>query len=238
VDENTKKLRTTTQMRLLADGVDAFQKATGYLPLAVPEDAWKENWDLNDNDDYIMVMKFRDRWPEYFKKTGDTVHKPTTKWESFDSPWPTNIHMLTYQLQQSPESNKILDALRNQGGSQTQKKMETTGGEKWVKAEGDCKIAHPLDGSGNYRVAYQPQDPWGTPLRFWTNDILEWARSDGNPDKWDAAVQELLSGKLRQGTQGFLIESAGPDGKFGWWGDGGCPAPGKAANDNLYSTAK
>jgi len=54
--------------------------------------------------------------------------------------------------------------------------------EQWQPAGESCKLVHPLDTQA--RTTFQPLDPWGTPLRYWSGDILKWAKTA--KANWDA----------------------------------------------------
>jgi type II secretory pathway pseudopilin PulG len=221
VQQKQKTGRTQSQIVLLAQAVDAFKTAVGYYPLAVPEDAWNKWTDFADN------MSWHTRWTQYF--ADDSGH-PKSNWDSRN---PTNIHMLDFQLEQVPAA-AIFDRIKETYKVDSQKYFDNAT-DTWKKADKVCRISHPLDTLGD-REVYQVQDAWGNPLRFWTGDILKWAkRTSGG---WDSSVLDRLSARLQQANWGFFIESAGKDGKFGWWGATGEPLKVQAAEDNIYSAGQ
>ena len=221
VVQGQKIARTRQTLTVLADAVNAFHEATKYYPLAVPEDGW--DGDVLDTN-FVNGVRWNPRCLDYFGLQGGKMFA----WDS--GAFPTNIQMLTFQLEQVPESNAIIQRLRNTVKPPVQRKPDPTH-DTWVNAGGACSLYHPLD--QQQREAYQPQDPWFTPLRYWSADTLTWAKGTGN---WRPEVQSLLAGKLQQANWGFFLESAGPDGRFGWWGGG--PAPTKDAEDNIYSVGQ
>jgi prepilin-type N-terminal cleavage/methylation domain-containing protein len=233
VFQRAKIDQTRRTMSLLAEAVNAFHDATSYYPLAVPEDAWGQNWDTVPNG-FAETMHWngadRRSWKNYFiRNSGGEPDWPPTNWR------PTNIHMLVFQLEQVPESDTILNQLKKARKVDVQQAFGT-GAEQWLPASRLCEIAHPLDAAGTYRKVYQPQDGWGTPLRYWSADINGWAgRTTGGA--WLPAVQQHLKGVLTRANWGFFIESAGLDGKFGWWGEANPPATftSQQTEDNLYS---
>lgn len=250
VQQRSRASRTQGQITLLGEAVKAFKDATGYFPLAVPEDAWRSQpvW-----DDFVVTMKYQDRWRRYFYDNG--TYYPSFSWDGHDEPGtdfdnsscPTNIHLLTFQLEQVPDSATILNSFKQAHAVRKQKKrvVNASNEEAWIAATGtsaddnDARLGHPLD--RRLRSVYQAQDAWGTPLRFWTGDILKWAkkRDDTYHKKpWDTDILNLLSSRLQQANWGFFIESAGKDGRFGWWGDPDSELDAKAAEDNIYSVGQ
>lgn len=224
LDNKAKTARTQAQMQLLGQAVTAFKDSTGYFPLAVPEDVWgATDWTLPGG--FTDTMTWLNRWQQYFVKSAS--NQPTFSPSSFS---PTNIHMLAFQLEQAPAASKIFGKLKETYSVAEQKSFSTP--ETWKKESNDCQITHPLGGPP--RTVYQVQDAWGTPLRFWTGDILKWAKTGGN---WHSSIQQLLSTRLQQANWGFFVESAGKDGKFGWWGaEPPVQVNSQQAGDNVYST--
>ncbi len=225
MDAKAKTTRTTSEMKLLSEAIGAFKSSTGYYPLAVPDDAWgnwatfttKMNWTTNP------------KWTDYFQNNGGI---PNFTWETGTNP--TNIHMLIFQLTQVPESNAIIERMKQSYGAADQKKLDLASGtEEWKKTSDDCQLNHPLD--DQLRKVYQPMDAWGTPLRYWTAGTLEWSKTTGS---WNTEIQNLLAAKIQQANWGFYLESAGPDRRFGWWGQQASPFNAKDANDNVYSVGK
>jgi prepilin-type N-terminal cleavage/methylation domain-containing protein len=246
VNDKGKATSTQAKMNILGEAVEAFKQATGKYPLAVPEDAWGVNWSQTNSFVHSQWRTDRDGWMDYFVPTG--ANTPTfPQWDGTTAN-PTNIQMLTFQLEQVPESNSILERLKQGSGQIQQMRFDNSlNTENWVKAGSDCRINTPLN-SGQTRVAFQPLDAWGTPLRFWTGESLKWAKRIStvtpppNPPagSWQPSVQQLLSDRLQKANWGFFIESAGKDGRFGWWGQAttalGNPlnVDAQAAEDNLY----
>jgi len=217
MNEKSKATSTQARMMMLGEAVEAFKQATGRYPLCVPEDAWGTDW--NDDDGFAETMKYdtdRHRWTDYFVDDGSSNHNPRFSWDTTTTDptkiYPTNIQMLTFQLEQVPESNSILERLKQSSGQIQQMQFDSSEGENWVRADSDCRIYTPLN-DNQTRIAFQPVDAWGTPLRFWTGDILTWAKGAS----WDDTVLQLLSDRLQKANWGFFIESAGKDGRFGWW---------------------
>jgi prepilin-type N-terminal cleavage/methylation domain-containing protein len=229
VFQRAKIDQTRRTMSLLAEAVNAFHDATSYYPLAVPEDAWGD-W---ANFDSTMKWDGTTRnWKNYFIK--DTSNEPDHTWPGSPAgarPEPTNIHMLVFQLEQVPESDTILNQLKKARRVDMQQAFGTAG-EQWLNATGGpCELVNPL---GDTRKVYQPQDGWGTPLRYWSADINGWAgRTTGGA--WLPAVQQHLKGVLTRANWGFFIESAGLDGKFGWWGSSSSTFTSQQTEDSLYS---
>jgi prepilin-type N-terminal cleavage/methylation domain-containing protein len=232
MNEKSKATSTQARMMMLGEAVEAFKQATGRYPLCVPEDAWGTDW--NDDDGFAETMKYdtdRHRWTDYFVPSSGKPKYAT--WSPLSVP-PTNIQMLTFQLEQVPESNSILERLKQSSGQIQQMQFSTPSGtETWTKADDDCEINTPLN-PNETRVAFQPVDAWGTPLRFWTGDILPWAKRGGGAS-WNDTVLQLLSDRLQKANWGFFIESAGKDGRFGWWGASAVDTvKAQEAEDNLY----
>jgi prepilin-type N-terminal cleavage/methylation domain-containing protein len=234
VFQRAKIDQTRRTMSLLAEAVNAFHDATSYYPLAVPEDAWGD-W---ANFDSTMKWDGTTRnWKNYFIK--DTSNEPDHTWPGSPAgarPEPTNIHMLVFQLEQVPESDTILNQLKKARKVDVQQAFGT-GAEQWLPASSLCEIAYPLDPANTFRKVYQPQDGWGIPLRYWSADILQWA--DPPPPaspRWTSGVLTHLKTTFTRANWGFFIESAGLDGKFGWWGSN-LPAAfnSQQTEDNLYS---
>ncbi len=240
---------TQSRMRLLAEAITAFKSTTGYFPLAVPEDAWTSarDWDHidptppYDGDDFAAVMYGHEnvaRWHTYFVPNTAT-NTPRHNWVNVN---PTNIQMLAFQLEQVPEASKIFDQLKEKNAVAVQKALDPPGTpavEKWIDAPDSCRLYHPLDpATADPRQVYQAQDAWGLPLRFWTGDVLKWAKNNTAASKnaWDTNVLNLLSTKLQQANWGFFIESVGKNGRFGWWGASGATLNTRQAADNIYST--
>jgi len=250
LDTKSKITKTQAQIKLLAEAVTAFKNANNYFPLAVPEDAWGRNWnDDTHADEYINVMEWRSHWRNFFR---DDDNNPQFTWDGNNdvtkNPIPSNIHVLAFQLEQNPESRKIFEQIKSNYSVKTPKAFKPNGAnEKWQTFNDvNCRLAHPLDPAPNpanpdtYRQVYQVQDAWGTPLRFWTRNTLDWAKKqgwDGSPDTGNQ-IQQLLSKKLQEANWGFFIESAGKDGKFGWWGNSTATYTAQAVEDNIYSTTK
>jgi type II secretory pathway pseudopilin PulG len=241
VDTKTKITKVQMQTKTLGDAVDAFKQATGKYPLAVPYDAWASdtNWNAFTS---TTIMKWTTTWRNYFKDA-DSNSRPDFKWGSNDNPdkdpKPTDIQMLTFQLDQVPSSAKVLTQIRNQANQDQQVEFVPDTKNKtdsWEITSEFCEIAHPLDGDNVYRKTFQPLDPWGTPLRFWTGDILKWAKEDTAKTKWSESVRTLLSEKLQKANWGFIIESAGPDRYFGWYGATSIEVKTDREADNIYST--
>jgi hypothetical protein len=247
LNDKANRSKTQAQMKMLAEAITAFKSATGNFPLAVPEDAWG-NWSTNG---FPTIMKYdgltgHPRWTNYFAPHNPppaVPDYPVFRWETNNDPTkdpkPTNIQMLSFQLEQVPESNKIFSQIKEKNAVVVQKKFTIAAGniETWPNASDSCQLGHPLDASG-VRTVYQIQDAWGTPLRFWTSEILTW--SDPANQNWNASIRNLLSSRLQQANWGFIIESAGKDGKFGWWGQSGTDAAVKSnlAADNVYSVGE
>ncbi len=229
VDTKAKTSHTQAQIKLLANAVTEFKATTGYFPLAVPEDAWTGNWDQANS--FAGIMKFNARWRDYFRPGTD--NRPDYTWDGAGKP--TSIHMLVFQLEKIPESAKVLSQLKSTYLVETQQSFDGSGGkEAWTKQVGNpCKMGHPLD--NNLREVYQPQDAWGTPLRFWTGDVLAWGRQAGWTNGTNG-VLPLLSRQLQQANWGFFIESAGKNRKFGWWGDHAANLNAQDVEDNIYSS--
>jgi prepilin-type N-terminal cleavage/methylation domain-containing protein len=252
LNDKANRSKTQAQMKMLAEAITAFKSATGSFPLSVPEDALDgitATW-----QNFTTAMNWRTattphqlRWTNYFKSTNATADDgvPDYSWPGETGIYPTNIHMLGFQLEQVPESNKIFSQIKEKSAITVQKTFTHPGTapgiETWTNASGPCQLAHPLDAAGT-RTVYQVQDAWGTPLRFWTSDTLAWAKSTTGHTAWDASIQSLLSSRLQQANWGFIIESAGKDGKFGWWGQSGIDlttAPyAKQITDNVYSVGE
>jgi prepilin-type N-terminal cleavage/methylation domain-containing protein len=251
VDTKAKNTTVQTQIKTLADAVEAFKQETGKFPLAVPYDAWP-TWDNAGADSFTLKMEWsangnqKMKWTNYFGHTAGNPY-PNFTWEGNSSqtdntkPRPTNIQMLTFQLDQVPASAKILTQIRNQADQSQQVKFvpdATNKTDSWKIASDFCQIAHPLDTTANLRrKTFQPLDPWGTPLRFWTGDILKWAKLNaGSKTPWEDDVRTLLSEKLQKANWGYIIESAGPDRYFGWYGAQDIAVNQQRAEDNIYST--
>lgn len=242
VQQRSRASRTQGQITLLGEAVRTFRNATGYFPLAVPKDAWKDPDEWND---FLDNMTWAGRWTQYFHENTAT-YGPEFTWDNEDDPReatrPTNTHMLAFQLEQNPEANKVFNSMKETFSVPYQKIdncTTTPRNESWIRPtalddNATCQIRHPL---GGYRFVYQAQDAWGTPLRFWTGDILKWAKRD-DTYHWDTDILNLLSSRLQQANWGFFIESAGKDGRFGWWGETGVTLDAKAAEDNIYSVGQ
>ncbi|NLE29344.1 MAG: prepilin-type N-terminal cleavage/methylation domain-containing protein [Phycisphaerae bacterium] len=210
MNEKSKATSTQARMMMLGEAVEAFKQATGRYPLCVPEDAWGASWTTFVSPNYMKWDNTKHDWEDYFV---ESINEPNWDPSTFR---PTNIQMLTFQLEQVPESNSILERLKQSSGQIQQMQFSTPSGtETWTKADDDCEINTPLN-PNETRVAFQPVDAWGTPLRFWTGDILPWAKRGGGAS-WDDTVLQLLSDRLQKANWGFFIESAGKDGRFGWW---------------------
>jgi len=233
VSQRAKATSTAQTIRLTCEAVEAFHSSTGYYPLPVPEDAW-DDW-MGSASSFVAVMEWGGRWRDYFQPV-QNGSRPAYEWGN-DGKKPTNIHMLAFQLEQVPESNAIFQRIKNTIHVDTQKAFDPNGtDEEWEKANEACQLYHPLDDAGTGRQVFQIQDAWGMPLRYWSADILRWARRDGTT--WDADVQQLLASQLQAANWGFFVESAGPDDLFGWWGQQGCELKSEYAADNIYSTGK
>ena len=221
VSEKAKVTKTQSEIKLLSDAVEAFKQSTGYYPLSVPYDAWG-NWNI-----FVATVGWATRWKDYFyDSTSDTNTYPDYNWSTY----PTNIHMLTFQLIQTDESNSVIDKIKQNNKIKEQKSFGIVSmKENWKKESNACQIVHPLD--HQLRIVYQPQDAWGTPLRYWSGKIRDWAR-DRN---WDNNIQTLISDKLQENNWGFFIESAGPDEHFGWWGNSSSVSyVEQQTHDNIY----
>ncbi len=241
VSEKAKVTKTQSEIKLLSDAVEAFKQSTGYYPLSVPYDAWTGNWysfvqtvdwdgKADGNSNNITIAD----WKDYFYE--DPGSGPEYQWTSPHSVKPTNIHMLTFQLTQVPASNSIVEKLKQNYKVTKQESFNRNGGEEhWLKEENPCQLKHPLD--GNLRIVYQPQDGWGTPLRYWSGKIMDWAKAqswDGNGPSSGVPIQTFISDKLQENNWGFFIESAGPDEYFGWWGDSSASYTERQTEDNIY----
>jgi prepilin-type N-terminal cleavage/methylation domain-containing protein len=231
VNEKAKVSRVQSQMTMLGNAVDAFKEATGQYPLAVPYDAWGgTNWAA-----FVGVVDGGD-WTDYFKDANTDGQPDWDIWTT--SEYPTNIQMLTFQLEQVPESNSILARIKENTGAREQVKFVPTGTtEKWELTSDTCELKHPLDTTATtYRKTFQPLDPWGRPLRYWNANTLKWAKENVAKVAWSASVQQLLAEKLQQANWGFYIESAGKDGLFGWYGAPSVTVDAQQTEDNVYSS--
>lgn len=221
VRESAKITETQTKISLLESAVNTFRDIKGYLPLSVPYDAWG-NWNNFVDEVNWDGVGNNPSWLEYFV---GSAGRPDYSWSS--GARPTNIHMLVFQLEQLPESRTILERFRRSYRVDYQKSFHTGSpgkGENWRKEESVCKIRHPLD--NEYRPVYQPQDSWGIPFRYWTADLKEWWNGIDSIDYFKDHVEG-----------GFFIESAGPDGKFGWWDKQSLEESqnGKLQEDNIFA---
>jgi prepilin-type N-terminal cleavage/methylation domain-containing protein len=242
VNTKGKVISTQNKITMLGEAVEAFKQATGQYPLSVPEDAWDTsitNWSTNGG--FAETMKWHDTtkndWTDYFVPTDTTNKIGLPRFNTWTAEAkPTNIQMLTFQLEQVPQSNSIMERIK-QGSGQIQQMyfLGSASGEIWTRAGDDCRINTPLNTSQT-RIAFQPVDAWGTPLRFWTSDVLKWAKRTGNT--WNDETLQLLSNRLQKSNWTFFIESAGKDGKFGWWGhpetDPNVAFNAQEAEDNIY----
>jgi len=220
-------------MLIVSDAVEAFKQQTGYLPLAVPYDAWDEvdadRWrHFVDNESWNGPKPL---WTDYFTDSvpATVQGRPVFNWTT-PTTYPTNADMLAYQLAQVPEAARILDQLSSVSKVEKYRAFDAAGGEAWPEQPTPCQFTNPL--SANTDNATQLQDAWGTPLRYWTAETIGWAKVQG----WDASVQNLIADKVRGANWGFYIESAGVDRKFGWWGAAGSTVDDRYAKDNMYST--
>ncbi len=227
ISEKAKITKTQSEIKLLADAAEAFKQSSGYYPLSVPYDAWvnssvwqdfvnKMNW--NGNNGHPDYKNYFD--PDLAE--GD--YRPEFAWVDT----PTNIHMLAFQLIQVSGANSVIENLKQNHKVDKQKAFSPSPKETWEATDSVCKLMHPLD--GRWHPVYQPQDAWGTPLRYWAGKITDWAKSQS----WDDDIQALISEKLGENNWGFFIESAGPDGHFGWWGDGSAAYSEQDIQDNIY----
>lgn len=222
---NSSRAAATTQIiTTLSEATEAFRQSTGHFPLAVPRDAW------GDWTDFATAMQWdgsetNPDWQDYFD---GTATRPNFTWTTTTT-YPTNIHMLTFQLQQVPESNTMLEQLTQRHAIDTQlSNASTPANELWRKEPGPCQLDHPL---GSARQVYQPQDVWGIPLRYWSGNIGQWARSK----LWNDDINNLLATKLQQANWGFFIESAGRDSYFGWYSASDSLFDSQQTQDNIYS---
>ena len=198
LDAKAKTTKTVAQMKILSEAVTAFKNSTGYFPLSVPEDAWgTEDWTSILPAAFINQMSWRDHVPNYFQLiSGNAKFDWDGNTNPSNNPKPTNIHILAFQLEQVPESKKIIDGIKEL--RLTSNNQQNFSGGNWIKNNNPCKLYHPLDSATATREAYQFQDAWGTPLRFWTSDILNWAKNGGawDPTISEASIVETSAGKL------------------------------------------
>jgi len=217
--QTSRASRTKQTIRMVTESIEAFKQSAGCYPLAVPQDAW------NDWDVFTAGVNWNGTWTDYFANASGHP-----AYAGFDGNTPTNIHMLVFQLEQVPESNAILQRIKDSVKLDTQKKPDTND-VFWDRASEPCELMHPLGGPA--RTVYQVQDAWGTPLRYWSSDTLNWAKTAG----WNSDIQTLLAERLERANWGFFIESAGNDRSFGWWRRGPAAehAPDQHTADNIYS---
>ncbi|NLX07025.1 MAG: prepilin-type N-terminal cleavage/methylation domain-containing protein [Phycisphaerae bacterium] len=236
--------RTRQTIAMLSEAVTAFKNATGYYPLAVPIDACdREQWDRFVRDDRMGWRAGGDPpdWDDYFFRDTSS-DAPAMNWEGvtefsdgLGGVAPTNNDFLVFQLEQVPQSNSILEQIRTAAPAETSRRPDASG--QWQEASGLCQLGHPLDADGTYRQVRQVQDAWGIPLRYWSGDIMKWAKRIGPGDPaWPTETQRHLAEKLQAANWGFFIESAGPDELFGWWGDRDEPFNATRVADNIHST--
>ena len=137
MNEKSKATSTQARMMMLGEAVEAFKQATGRYPLCVPEDAWTLDW---VDDGFAETMKYdtdRHRWTDYFVNAGGM---PSSNWNTATLR-PTNIQMLTFQLEQVPESNSILERLKQIRGRFRQMQFDSSEG-KMGPCRSDCRILH------------------------------------------------------------------------------------------------
>ena len=228
VSEKAKVTKTQSEIKVLSDAAEAFKQSSGYYPMSVPYDAWVNSsvWQNFANTIEWNGNNGQPDYKSYFEPDlAEGDYRPEFAW----SDTPTNIHMLTFQMIQVSQSNSVIEQLKQNHKVDKQKSFSPSP-EKWIEQDTVCKLMHPLD--GRWHPVYQPQDAWGTPLRYWSGKIGDWAKARN----WNSNIQALLSDKLQENNWGFFIESAGPDKHFGWWGEQGAwtSSSEQQIQDNIY----
>lgn len=228
VNYNSQMARADQTTRLLGEAVEAFRDSEGFYPLVVPYDAW-DPW-----SSFSTVMGWANRWTNYFDN--EDGH-PAFDWAGQTDPdeiRPVNIDMLWFQLEQVDESRRILESIRKATRLDTYKNIDVTGGnERWPVVGAGCRLGRAVDRA--LANVYQIQDPWGLPYRFWTSDILKWAKNTG---AWGSDIQELVASNLEASGWTYYFESAGRDSLFGWWGASESVLDRGLAADNIYSSSR
>lgn len=256
VRQAARSSQTQQTIQLVGASVEGFRSSTkeddrdpGLLPLAMTYDAWTTDASWGDFINHQTQNGKNFPLADYFSGAATNV-RPRFLWgenaNGAQNPRPTNSHMLTAQLMQTSDSDKVLNQIRSTlGKSQENLKYYDGTVREWKSllsiAAGDgCRIRRALDqllteDKDNWPITFQIQDAFGMPIRYWTQGTLKWAK-DTSGGNWNAKVVSYLAEKIQASGSGYFIESAGPDGKFGWEDDGKEPTTmEKDITDNIVS---